>query len=707
MKNWLAFLILLSVFFVIYHSALSIFFRQDEWLGFGSMIGYGMQSILLREPNSAAHFVPITLSIDYLLFKYLHLNYIVYNLIGLGLHLTNGFLVYFITKEILEKNKNKNRYNGLLALLAGVFFISSSVAVQLILWTVISINSLSLAISLLVFLFLLKYERFHSPLKFGILISVLILLAFLILEYSVGLLIFVPVALFIYKGNSPKGEFKKIISPIIFVMSTYVLIRLFFLLQSTGSSVPSNVSSLFQKIAEFPLRLVGQIIFPQKVNIYLSNLMVDIPDSLIGQKVLPENLRLYLSDIVADHPNMAENLLFKIFAILSSVIFFYLLYRLINYVRFKQKEKLKDLLVVLLFLIASVFPFIVIPGQDNDFRIFPSRYLYFGLAGYSILLAIVVKVLADSGKRLLFGMSLALILVNIAYGTVDNWQEINAVYKEGQTRLGILNSIKNSYPKLSEKVVFFSESDSSFYGLPEKDRILPFQSGFGQTLLVWYQLSENFPKEFFQNKFLWEIKDQGYAEFNGRGFGYFRDFSSLGKVMQDKELPLESALSFRFESGQDSIQDITGEVQGRVAGYMADKRVVEKTNLVVSASNNSQDAWLAVDGDRDSAWDSKLPYDRPQYFEIDLSKAMTIAQITIDTYNNVNQNQVGFAVSLSSDGKTWKDVFYAKRYPPNEKGLINIYFKPQLARFVKIEQKGNHAYANWVIHDLKIYEADS
>ena len=77
----------------------------------------------------------------------------------------------------------------------------------------------------------------------------------------------------------------------------------------------------------------------------------------------------------------------------------------------------------------------------------------------------------------------------------------------------------------------------------------------------------------------------------------------------------------------------------------------------------------------------------------------------IDSYNNKNQDKVGYRVFLSDDGKDWQEVFYAKRYPPDEKGLVDLYFEPQASRYIEIRQVGFHRFAPWVVHELEVYEA--
>jgi hypothetical protein len=97
----------------------------------------------------------------------------------------------------------------------------------------------------------------------------------------------------------------------------------------------------------------------------------------------------------------------------------------------------------------------------------------------------------------------------------------------------------------------------SYYGLPSEEKMLPFQSGLGQTLLVWYHDQENYPNEFYQNRFLWEITDQGYQEVGDRGFGYFRDKDLLRQAIAQYNLVPESLVAFSWNSQTEELKDVT------------------------------------------------------------------------------------------------------------------------------------------------------
>jgi len=145
-------------------------------------------------------------------------------------------------------------------------------------------------------------------------------------------------------------------------------------------------------------------------------------------------------------------------------------------------------------------------------------------------------------------------------------KELFVLAKEGSERREILEQIKGDYPILPQKVVFYTESDKSYYGMAEEEKILPFQVNFGYNLLVWYSPTEYFPVEFMQRgDFIVGLTGQGYKEVVGRGFGYFRDFESLRKAVKENNLSPEFVIAYRYDSSQKLLTDISREIRSELA----------------------------------------------------------------------------------------------------------------------------------------------
>lgn len=159
--------------------------------------------------------------------------------------------------------------------------------------------------------------------------------------------------------------------------------------------------------------------------------------------------------------------------------------------------------------ILSIVPFLAL---TRYLVVLDSRYLYLATIGVSLILSLAL--MSGWGVRrkwIKWGVGgLVLVLIGGHYLALRG--VVSEAVAVGGERRAILEEMKKDFPTLPKRVVFYTESDSSYYGLPEGERILPFQSGVGEMLLVWYEKGENWPREFFQNEFLWGITDQGYKE---------------------------------------------------------------------------------------------------------------------------------------------------------------------------------------------------
>lgn len=652
-------LILLAIVLTIisYYKVPFIFFQQDEWLMFGRALTSNLwQFTFPKVPiGESVHFIPLGNFIKYLFFSIFHFNFIGYNLSGLLIHFLNGYLIYLLGLKIFKKKMP--------AVFASFLFLISSAASEIVMWPVASINMLSLTLALLAWILILEDTN-----KYKIWIGFISVASMLIIEYAVGLLFFIPIAIVILNSKKISNGIRALI-PFFAINIIYLLMRAY-LTVTTPSGVSGTTHTslhLSKNIIVLPLKYFGQLtnidIFSKLLNI-ISGISVGKEAGIIGALL-----------------------------ILICGVF---------WLRVKN-DLSKNFLILPIFIITSALPFLFVES-DAGYSLLPGRYLYFGIAGFALLSVLITQYLWESKLLILKVLAVLIVVLLLTTGVYGNFQKENNLYDSSQIRQNILNAITTKDPSLPQKVIFYTESDSSFYGLPETDLILPFQSGFGQTLLVWYQNKEHLPTQFFQNKYLWEITDQDYQEFNGRGFGYFRDFKKLAASLQKNNLSLENVISFSYESKEHAIVDNSDEIRGRLSSFLAEKEKINQSDLTVSASSSLADAGLAVDGQRETKWDSKFPYAYPQYFEIDLLNPRKVAQVGLDIYNDTNQNQVGFSVFLSDDKVHWNRVFYSKRYPPDDQGLINLYFKPTLAQYIKIEQEGYHCCADWVINELNIYE---
>ena len=164
-------------------------------------------------------------------------------------------------------------------------------------------------------------------------------------------------------------------------------------------------------------------------------------------------------------------------------------------------------------------------------------------------------------KRNAFAITGAIFSIFIIFNILQIRRDINQEQGIGFTRTSILNRMKDSYPTLPKKVIIYIESDTVYFGLPPTEHVLPFQSGFGQTLLVWYNAKGDlFPACFFDEQYLYAIESQGYKECEGRGFGYFRKMDDLKKAIGENNIKAENVIAFSYISSKNSLVNVTEQV---------------------------------------------------------------------------------------------------------------------------------------------------
>lgn len=533
-------LVILSfvVWFASYSKVPFIFFQQDELMGFGLFILKGVNMLYTGFGfKDMVHFVPVTMSLSFSLFNLFGLNPIPYNIIGLIFHTVNGLLIYLLGQKIF-----KNKVYSLISL---ILFLSSSAGAELVMWPVINLNTISLTFALLaIHIQISAYIKNGLPKTYEyVYISLFFLLAVFSVEYAAGMIFIIPVVGYIMDRKNKGIKKLKNQWPFYATVVGYLLFRFLpvvFLKQST--SLDSVVAT---GITE---RLVSLIRLPF---VYLSQLF-------LGQTLLID-ISQFISNVFYNNTantQFAEGVLFKYVAIFAGILIVLLFTKIIVKVDGLFQ---KYLLIFLFFIILSSLPFALVPGQT--FSIISSRYLYFGAVGYAFLLVLVLKLVVKLQNKkhiLIYTLFLILMIFSEVRG---NYEKGNLLYKTGMTRINILNSIKTSYPELPKKVVFYTQSNKSYYGLADDDKILPFQSGLGQTLYLWYYSDEKFSKNFFKEEFLWGILSEGYKSEGEQGFGYFRNYENLKVAVIANKLKPESVIAFKWDANSETLTDITEEIR--------------------------------------------------------------------------------------------------------------------------------------------------
>ncbi len=531
-------LIFLSIAFA-YFGLINSFFEQDEWHTFGRYIYLASQSgtgfwneVLQSGPLS--HFTPLSLFFKMTLYQFFGLNASAYFTVSILLHTLVSVSVYFLALHLTRMR--------LPAFIGAIFFSLNSSHYQAVTWLGTfegtQIATLFGIISILGILLFLETKK--SRMLFLSVFSVLTALLFK--ETAVTFLLTLVVLIIIKAGKSVR---RGALLSLGGVSLLYILLRSLYLFTGTKVSEAVTVQAggntffvIFYNVVTLPFKIFSQILLPNESIVAWTN-----------EVIAPFNL--YKS--IGRGPWVLESgLSYDILMIPAGIIIF-----LIIFASAKKSFFKFGFYTGLSVIFFSLMPFLII---QRYLVYFDSRYLYTATAGFGLIISFIFADLYKSGiktekKFRYVAIPVMLIIIISHFFTLKG--TVSAHVDSGSIRKMIINKIHFENPKLPDKVIFFTESDISYYGLSDQDKILPFQSGFGQTLLVYYQRQERYTDKFFGDFFLWEIKEQGYREADGRGFGYFRDFDLLKKAVKQYNIPTASVIAYSWNGSVGTLINIT------------------------------------------------------------------------------------------------------------------------------------------------------
>lgn len=540
------------------------FFQQDEWQFFGSII-HALDSerpflnIILPFGGGLTHFFPLSnlfFLLEYISFK---INFTPYAIINIFLHLINSFLVFWLLRQVSRQQ--------IVAFLASLLFAVNSISHQAVSWVANVIGTLPATLFLLLSLiFYIRYLQNENRAMYFIVSLVFLVVSLFFKETGVFLFIFFPLIWLIYNFSNVKAKFKRVKKSFLALLSLggfYILLRLFLFFFGFTSSQPEVVDVsivplpvYFYRLFTIPLRVISQSIFPAKMILEWSRKIIYLayPQFIASDGVANPYL---VESVVADLVGYSLTL---IILLLSLVIFKYLTRR-------KEKDLVKVLVFSLFFVLTSSLPFIFVPGRAGYFSIFEPRNLYIPVIGSSLMIAIFFYFLASliSKKPQMVNFLVALLLMPLLIFHIKSVKaDLKKLEAISQLRKSFLITIQDGYPQLPTKTIFYTQSDTPYYGMPESEKILPVQSGFGRMLMVLYQASEKFPGCLYENQFLHDLISQGYRECQGRGFGYFREYDKLVETLKTNDLSPNDVFAFSWSGKSEEFKNITNEIRERL-----------------------------------------------------------------------------------------------------------------------------------------------
>ena len=536
----IASILLVFVIIIVYWGIAKTFYQQDEWLGYGLYLVKGYETIW----QSTGGFWGIifgqgrilTNLLYFLFYKYFPLNVLPIAVFAITFHIVNTLIVFFLAKKLFKKT--------LPAFLGSLFFALNSVSQSAVTWLAASINTLpSTTLILIALIYYFRYlESFKE--KWIILSFIFVYLSLFFKETGIFLFLVFPLFSLIYT----KQNIRTFIKRYWYCLAATFLIVIF--------------------------RIWGFKSEPEQVALFLTGSSKYFYDSLIVRSILYPLTSLSLS-IIPSVPflNFAKyitNVYYPFFPsqqfnLIAQTVVLDLLVTIFSFViilisaGLLKLTKLKTRKVVIFWFVllaASFLPYIII---SKSYAYLESRYYYLASATWGVIFAWMVNLVVEKIRFKYVRTAFLIIFVLFIYlHTKTVAGDIGKLVSESERRVNILNQILAIKPKLNdERNIFYVTGDTDYYILGNK---VPFQQGFGYTLLTWYGAKSKYPPVFFNNADLYEIGREEYFETNGFGFGYFTNLEDLRAGITGNKFPKTAVTALYYNSKENKIIDISAEV---------------------------------------------------------------------------------------------------------------------------------------------------
>jgi hypothetical protein len=531
------------------------YFQQDEWHNYGYLlfrgnfirdVQYNAFAYLQGQGRVGAMFI------NFLLFSIAGPQTATYTVYAIVFQSINACLVYYWL-TLLTKSKR-------ISFIAATFFLVSSVSHQAVTWFGTITGTLLCMFFALLSIILFTKHMLEENNNYFYVSLVLLIISVLFRESSIFLLLFYPVFEFIYNKEKP----------IVYYIKKYWFL-IAFLVIFVGRFLPYFFTT---DTANYANASTGKKAFITKI--VFNSLFY--PYESFSQSFIDPKIIYYLTHKLAQtqFPAFAGNDAVEqtVGSQFMSFILTTLMLSVFAYLMITLKNKKKNLLLLFItFVLMSVLPQVIFVRSSAFLE---ARYMYFPALGAAaivgLLYYLLVDVLSSKSKkesiRLTFTCVLLITLIGYFFVQENAIQrDISMLIKIGQERKNILTTILIQHPKIPQKTIFYTTSDVYMYR-PDQST-MPFQSGFGQMLVVLYSYNNQLDRRMNDKEFLWGIFEEGYTEVDKQGFGYFRSYKKMVQTMKSHNLSPVSVIAYQWKKGR--LEEITSDVQKNLVKDIASK----------------------------------------------------------------------------------------------------------------------------------------
>lgn len=519
------------------------FFQQDEWLTLSLHTYFhskGISGIIesFLPIDAISHFNPLAVVFGWYEYVVYYTRFSFYAWQSIILHILNSVLLYYFVRSWLRKRS--------IACITALFFAVNSISHQAVTWVAATISyEIPAAFILLSLIFFHKFLVQDKNGRKNLVFSLFFLfISLLFHENGIFLFLFYPIIFWLFSRERRKKLRKFFTLSMACTVSIFILIRIPFFF---GFSLPETSST---DISHPP-----SIVYPYRI---LSIGLKSFAGSIVPEKSLiaisEEIVRLAYPQFIAPDrvpdPYVAQSIVFDLASYVITIIIVCLI---ISLIRITKDKKIRESMVwALIFVPMALLPYGFVLGKAGYASILDPKFYYVGSIGLSILIGIVV-----TRRKLLYLLFATLFVFHVhsARAYIQNLQKTSAIRK------AFLTTIKSTYKSLPREVIFYTESDTAYYGMPENEKILPVQVGFGKMLMLWYQKEEKFPGCLYEGQFLMRLLEEGYRFCDGRGFGYVRKYDTLLAALREQKLSPDTVIAYDWNRKKGKFTNITNDIR--------------------------------------------------------------------------------------------------------------------------------------------------
>lgn len=542
LKRWYPLLLVIAVTFTYWQLPYTNF-QQDEWHSFADTIyqqSFGLSHVAREffQFQGLTHAIPLARLFNFLLFNLAFPSVSLYALTSITFHIINSLLLFYLLKNYLI-------LPPWASFLGSLFFGLNAVSSQATIWlgtfTGTETSLTFLLFSLILFFRFIEQSQFRD-----FIVSMFsLIIALLFKETVIFMFLLLPVIGYWLLKQKSKVDHKLILFTPLLLGGLLLLPRFSgasSLVISSGAG-GNGLELIVFNLLTIPLKALAQIWVPEVITKTIS-LWLTNKGSWFAWESFGESFGLSFYDYL-NWMMEGLSLLLGFFLVLALVFWLIRKYR-----SHKLKSEFPLVFGALLLILASL-PFVIL-GRSQAYL--ASRYYYIPVVGGAIMLSWLCSSIFSNErvKKIKKGILISLLSVYFCLNVNLIQQEIIQQVKKGDLEQQITQQILKGTPQLPMRAVFyFSGNKSDFFDTPS--HTLPTQSGFGNTLMVWYWFKGQLSADFFKSEFLWEIGENGYREIGERGFGYFSNEEKLVEAMRKYDLSDKNIIRYFYDAENEEI----------------------------------------------------------------------------------------------------------------------------------------------------------